>query len=565
MRLFLAMIGAVLFAILATTPPSPRGTDAAATEFSAARAMIDLREIAKLPHPTGTPENARVRQVLVAKLQALGLETHQTQSAMDEKSAKRLQNWTHFTGPPPLLTNIVAILPGTDPKLAAILLMAHHDTVGGSPGAADDGAGVVSILETLRALKAQGKPFRRDVIALITDGEELGLSGATNFFAQDPLRTHIGPIVNMETRGGGGRASMFETGDNNDAAVRLLAGAVRRPVGTSLSVFVYKKLPNSTDLTPAKAAGHYGYNYAFVGRPGLYHSPLATPGNLDQGSLQDMGGQVLDLTRALANAAADPVAQSDRVFFDAFGLFLIHYPPLFGWVLLGAALGAWGFAARRGGGARDMWRGAAVTIAITILAGLLTFILNLASGADGPVNYYDRLAAIPRLQLQALLACITSVAMIRALFVRERPSLAGAFGAAIPVLLLATFAQAAAPTAAFLIIVSALLGGLVALLVDRGAVANAAAIMLAALGIGQQVTVGYLLLQAVGPDTPMVAALPLMLISTIAWPLAPSVTRRFALFVAQVTLAAAVLIAVWVRFDAVPPSVATYSKFGAPH
>jgi hypothetical protein len=259
------------------------------------------------------------------------------------------------------------------------------------------------------------------------------------------------------------------------------------------------------------------------------------------------------------------VAQSDRVFFDAFGLFLIHYPPVIGWVLLGAALIAWGLAARRGGGARDMWRGAAVTIGITVLAGLLTFILNFASGADGPVNYYDRLAAIPRLQLQALFACITSVALIRALFVQDRPSLAGAFGAAIPVLLLAAFAQAAAPTAAFLIIVPALLGGLVALLVDRDAVANAVATVLAAIGIGHQLTIGYLLLQAVGPDTPMVAALPLMLISVIAWPLAPNVTRTFALFVAQVTLAAAVLIAVWVRFDAVPPSVATYSQFGKPH
>lgn len=565
MRLFLAMIGAVLLAILATTPPSPRGTDTPATEFSAARAMVDLRQIAQAPHPTGTPENTRVRQVLVAKLQALGLQTRETQSVMDEKSAKRLQNWTHFTGPTPSLTNIIAILPGTDPKLPAILLMAHHDTVAGSPGAADDGAGVVSILETLRALKAEGKPFKRDVIALITDGEELGLSGATNFFASDPLRSRVGPIVNMETRGGGGRASMFETGDNNDAAIRLLAGAVRRPVGTSLSVFVYKQLPNSTDLTPAKAAGHYGYNYAFVGRPGLYHSPLATPDNLDQGSLQDMGGQVLDLTRALANAPADPVAKSDRVFFDAFGLFLIHYPPVMGWVLLGAALIAWGLAARRSGSGREMWRGAAVTIGIVVLAGVLTFILNFASGADGPVNYYDRLAAIPRLQLQALFACVTSVAMIRALFVQRRPSLAGAFGAAIPVLLLATFAQATAPTAAFLIIVPALLGGLVALLVDRGTVANAAAIVLVAIGIGHQLTVGYLLLQAVGPDTPMVAALPLMLISVIAWPLAPDVTRTFALFIARITLAAAVLLAFWVRFDAVPPSVATYSKFGAPH
>ncbi len=527
--------------------------------------MVDLRQIARAPHSTGTPENTRVRALLVAKLRALGLQVRETQSAMDEKSAKRLANWTHYTGPTPPLTNIIAILPGTDPKLPAVLLMAHHDTVGGSPGAADDGAGVVSILETLRALKAGGKPFRRDVIALITDGEELGLSGATNFFAGDPLRSHVGPIVNMETRGGGGRASMFETGDNNDAAVRLLAGAVRRPVGTSLSVFIYKKLPNSTDLTPAKAAGHYGYNYAFVGRPGLYHSPLATPDNLDHGALQDMGGQVLDLARALADAPVEPIARSDRVFFDAFGLALVHYPPWFGWALLAGAALAWGLAGRRGDAARDVGRGAAVTVLLPLVAGVLLYAINLVSGADGPVNYYDRLAAIPRLQVQALLACIGAVALVRALLMRERPSLAGSFGAAIPLLLLAACAQAVAPTAAFLVTVPILIGGVVALIVDRRPIATGAAMTLAALGIGQQLALGFFLLQAVGPTTPIAAALPLVLTTVMAWPLASSVTQRTALIAATAAIAAALAIASWVRFDPLAPSVAVYSKTGAPH
>lgn len=523
MRLFLAMIGAVLLAILATTPPSPRGADTPATEFSAVRAMADVREIAQAPHPTGSVENGRVRGVLVSRLRAMGLEVGETTAVMDEKSAKRLAKWSGATGAAPPLTNIVARLPGSDPQLPAVLLMAHHDTVWGSPGAADDSAGVASILETVRALKASGRLFKRDVIVLFTDGEELGLSGATAFFAQDPLRTHIGPIVNLETRGGGGRASMFETGDNNDAAVRLLASAVRRPVGTSLSVFVYKKLPNSTDLTPAKAAGHYGYNYAFVGRPGLYHSPLATPDNLDQSALQDMGGQVLDLTRALADTPAEPVAKSDRVFFDLFGLTLVHYPPWFGWVLLGAALIVWSLAARRSGGARDLGRGAAVTLLVPVVAGALLYAVNLVSGADGPVNYYDRLAAIPRLQVQALLTCIASIGLIRALLVLETPTPAATFGAAIPLLLLAAFAQATAPTAAFLITIPVLIGGLVALLVQRGAVAGVIATGLAAIGIGYLFAIGFFLLQAVGPATPMVAALPLVLISVIAWPLAPPV------------------------------------------
>ena len=122
-----------------------------------------------------------------------------------------------------------------------------------------------------------------------------------------------------------------------------------------------------------------------------------------------------------------------------------------------------------------------------------------------------------------------------------------------------------APTAAFLITVPVLIGGFVALLIDRNAIATGTAIILAAIGIGHQLAIGFFLLQAVGPATPMVAALPLVLISVIAWPLAPSVTRRLALTAATLLIVAALAIALWVRLDPLAPSVAVYSKAGAPH
>ncbi|MFX9054231.1 M20/M25/M40 family metallo-hydrolase, partial [Acinetobacter baumannii] len=80
------------------------------------------------------------------------------------------------------IENIIGVLQGTDPSLPAIALMAHSDSVPGSPGAADDAAGVSAVLEVVRALKAAG-PHRRDVVVIITDGEEAGLLGARAFFA----------------------------------------------------------------------------------------------------------------------------------------------------------------------------------------------------------------------------------------------------------------------------------------------------------------------------------------------------------------------------------------------
>ena len=311
------------------------------TAFSATRAMADVRVVGRAPHVTGSVEDAQVRAHLIARLQSMGLAVATTEAAMSPAAAKRLSDWSKSTVTPPL-TNIVAILPGRDRTLPAVLLMAHHDSVWGSPGAADDGAGVASILETVRAIRASGQPPQRDLMVLLTDGEELGLEGAKAFFASDPRRGHVGVIVNLETRGGGGRASMFETGSDNGAMMTLFGQSVSRPVGTSLSVFIYKKLPNSTDYTVAKKLGVPGFNFAFIGRPGLYHSPLATPEALDQGALQDMGRQVLDLTRGLLAAPALPGKAPDRVFFDAFGLFFVSYSTACGWLIL--ALGAAGYA-----------------------------------------------------------------------------------------------------------------------------------------------------------------------------------------------------------------------------
>ncbi|MDQ2879028.1 MAG: M20/M25/M40 family metallo-hydrolase, partial [Pseudomonadota bacterium] len=288
----IACVGAALLAIIATTPPVPLPASAPASDFSATRAMADVAVIGRAPHPTGSAADAQVRAHLIDRLRAMGLAVVTTQSVMDAEGAARLATWSHATATPPL-TNIVALLPGRDRSQPAVLLMAHHDTVWGSPGAADDTAGVASILETVRAIKAAGQP-RRDLMVLLTDGEELGLEGAKTFFAGDPRRGHVGVIVNLETRGGGGRASMFETGADNGAMMALFNRAVRHPVATSLSVFVYKKLPNSTDYTVAKGLEVPGFNFAFIGRPSQYHSPTATPAALDQGALQDMGRQVLD-------------------------------------------------------------------------------------------------------------------------------------------------------------------------------------------------------------------------------------------------------------------------------
>lgn len=560
-HVLVASLIAILLAVIATTTPFPAPADAPATEFSAGRAMADVHEIAKAPHPTGTPENARVRDYLAKRLESLGMTVTTSSAPLAAKAQERLDKW-RGSAEPAKATNLLATMPGLDSTQPAVLLMAHHDTVWGSPGAADDTAGVAAILEAVRAFRAAGEKPARDLLVLLTDGEELGLDGAEQFFAANPARNRVGVIVNLETRGGGGRASMFETGDQNGAMIDLFARAVHQPIATSLSVFVYKKLPNSTDYTVAKKLGVPGFNFAFIGRPGLYHSPLATPDALDQGALQDMGRQTLDLTKALLAAPELPGKAPDRVFYDLFGLVFVAYAAWVGWMILAVAAGAYFYAGRGVTDLRGFGRGAGASVALAVAGALLLFLGNFVSGANGPVNYYDRLAAIPRLELQAALLCVAALALVAGLLLERRPVAELLVGLAAPWLVLAAVAQALAPTAAFPMYVPLLLGGIGAAIARwrGGAVGGWTLAAVAALGVGYMLMLGHALFQAVGPPMPFAMVLPLGLSAVLLLPLVPGVERKRALQAAGVAVVLALTIALWVRFDAVAPSVAVYSS-----
>src|SRR5690606_32099438 len=122
-------------------------TDAPAGAFSAARAMIDIEQIARAPHPVGSPEHARVRAYLNDRLTQLGLQVSEQVGPLSPAAVKRLER---AGGDPAAADNQavtrIGVLPGKEREQPAVMLMAHYDTVVGSPGAADDSAGLSALL-----------------------------------------------------------------------------------------------------------------------------------------------------------------------------------------------------------------------------------------------------------------------------------------------------------------------------------------------------------------------------------------------------------------------------------
>ncbi len=328
------------------TIPAPVPATAPDSVFSSARAMSHLARIASEARPPGSPNHARARDYLIDRLAALGhAPTVQTATSFD----------TGYGGAMTVATvrNILARIPGTEPGGPAVLVTAHYDSREISLGAADDGSGVVAILETVRALGARA-PLRNDLIVLITDAEEVGLLGARAFVDEHPWFADVAVLISIEMRGGGGPSMMFETGANNGWVIDALRRADPYPAANSVSHEIYRRMPNDTDFTPFKEASKQGLNFAAVGKAHVYHQYYDSPGNLSEGTLQHHGEHALAMLEYFGNADLSNVNAPDVSYISVPFVGLVTYGPLWIRVLGGAAVAAWllAFVVGRKGGAR---------------------------------------------------------------------------------------------------------------------------------------------------------------------------------------------------------------------
>lgn len=590
-----ALAGALLLGWLGTKTPNSEGAPVpAGVGFQTPSAMADIERIAARPHPAGSVANASVRDYLMRRMTSLGLQPS-IQSGLGVRSES---DWI-VAGQ---MENIVGVLPGRDRSLPALALMAHYDSVPASPGAADDATGVAVILDVIRALSAKGTPAR-DVVVILTDGEEAGLLGAELFFAEHPLRKRIGLLINLESRGGGGRANMFQTGPGNGALIPIFAKTAVSPISNSLAVFLYETMPNDTDFTVSNAAGVRGLNYAFIGRQFDYHSPTSTLANLDRGSVRHMGEQTLAAASALAFADTLPGAAPDAVYSQTFGDHVLAYPAWGGWIALLVAAGLIVLAVARGRRSAELrWvdaaRGAGAALFLLLASALLLHLARLATGAGFDFVEQRRLLAQWGLWETTLASLgVGLLLLVPALRTRARTRLwlAGAglmggllclaFGGWNPVALglgLATaavgygaFGKPAAlpgawlgvlltglaaglalqiflPAVAFLVVWPLVLASLGAAISLMGARLDAprivAVALLAALGGGWLAVFFHVVSQ--GLDQPMILALLLWLAAFLVWPLAwPGRFPRLALLPAVTLLVVGLVLLVVVRIS----------------
>jgi len=333
--LVILLCGLILGHMTITTPKADEGNE----EYQ--KVMSHLEVIAKEVHPTGTEENDRVKDYLRSEFERMGCDvTEETFSAVA---------YTSVTGHKkvPYVNFLVKLdVPETTD---GVMLVSHYDSTPGGPGAADDGISVASMLVALeQSLDAyRAGEMKNDMYFLFTDGEELGLIGATHFVNNhSEMKEYIKLVVNFEARGNEGALIMFQTSPDNNKLVRQLKKAVKNVDAFSVAASIYATMPNDTDLTRFLDAGYPAcLNFAMIDGSETYHQATDTFENISRNSAYRYYETVTELAQYFGTADLNQLTDDeDAVYFPTIGGSIFVMPVSFAKVmtiLLTVLLAGW--------------------------------------------------------------------------------------------------------------------------------------------------------------------------------------------------------------------------------
>jgi hypothetical protein len=296
------VVAAGLLAFGLWTRPSVEPSDAEG--FSAARAVKDIEVMSKEHHSVAHPEErAQVREYLVQRLQQLGADTISL-FKYDSLVGPENKHVVYTFDAVNILAEFSPLTPSEDQ--AYLLLVAHYDSRYSQPmpkdtvwsyGAADDGYGVSTILETVAQTLKYRDDWNQGIKVLFTDAEEVGMMGMKAAWANDRhIFDNVGFMINIEARGPWGPALLFETCPGNEKVMELYAKAAEYPFTYSLTTVVYNFMPNFTDFTIVK--DHVpGMNFSTIVDVNHYHTDLDNFSNISEKSIQHYGAQIVPIAK----------------------------------------------------------------------------------------------------------------------------------------------------------------------------------------------------------------------------------------------------------------------------
>ena len=208
------------------------------------------------------------------------------------------------------LTNVLAVLPGTDPGLAPVLLAAHYDTCGIQPGADDNAAAIAVLFALVEPLRAAR--LARSVIFAFFDAEEppyfmSPAMGSTWFYRhqrREPIHCALVlDLVGHDVPLPGFAHALFVTGMESDPELetvfRATASAARgiAPVPT-----LTRYIGDMSDYRPFRL-DRRPYLFFSCGQWQHYHMPTDTPEKLNYPKMAAITAWLAEVTVAAVGAS----------------------------------------------------------------------------------------------------------------------------------------------------------------------------------------------------------------------------------------------------------------------
>jgi len=212
--------------------------------------------------------------------------------------------------------NVIGILPGVDPALAAeaVVVGAHYDHLGRAdgvvyPGADDNGSGAAVVLGLARAFAAAGGAGRTLVFAFF-GAEEVGLIGSRHYVNRPavPLDRTVG-MVNFDMVGRLQGRPLNVSGGDSGSRLRAVVSDAAQADGVTLDL-------NGSPYGPSDHSRFYaaGVPVLFFSTGGHsdYHRPSDTADKIDAAGMARVAAVAARVVERLATESRPAYAQVAR-------------------------------------------------------------------------------------------------------------------------------------------------------------------------------------------------------------------------------------------------------------
>ncbi|GAA4308421.1 hypothetical protein GCM10023149_02340 [Mucilaginibacter gynuensis] len=206
--------------------------------------------------------------------------------------------------------NVVAEIPGSDPKLKSqvVMLGGHLDSWQAATGAADNAAGCIVMMEAVRLLDSLGLKPKRTIRIALWGGEEQGLYGSYGY-----VKNHLIDALKMTPKPEQAKISAYFNLDNGSGKIRGIytqGNTALQPIFTEWLKPFHDLGAATVTTSSTGSTDHVSFDWAGIPAFQFVQDPLDYETRVHHSNLDDYDHLIMDDLKQAAIIVASFVYQT---------------------------------------------------------------------------------------------------------------------------------------------------------------------------------------------------------------------------------------------------------------